>query len=274
VLANSAALTGETQVRSALASLEYFLDGDGLPREIVPATERERYQRLRFWPEHGVAIGSVVYFYYLGVQTVDEDSTWGFRNAGIGVAMLDWRSGECQRMRLAGDWRLWTGVGEDFHFGVQVMPAGGYLYVFGATRHGLQNSAMLARVRPELIAEPAAYEFLSDTAPAWTPDIRRACPLGPASSEYSVSYNPHLRSYAMTYVDGYHKTLVLRTAAALWGPYSDPVTLARVPHEPTSELIYLGFEHPHFAEAGGRRIYVSYCQPRFTANNLVSITLE
>jgi hypothetical protein len=75
----------------------------------------------------------------------------------------------------------------------------------------------------------------------------------------------------MVYVDSYDKVLYLRTADGLWGPYSAPQKVARVPHEPSSELIYLGFEHPKFRADDGAKIYISYCQPHFYPNAVVQL---
>jgi len=47
-----------------------------------------------------------------------------------------------------------------------------------------------------------------------------------------------------------------------------------VPHRPASEVVYIGFEHARFQEDGGRVIYASYCQPRFSANSLVKLSLR
>jgi hypothetical protein len=75
----------------------------------------------------------------------------------------------------------------------------------------------------------------------------------------------------MLYVDGETKTLMLRTADSLTGPYGPPMTIGTVAHDPTSELVYIGFEHPKFREQDGRVVHVSYCQPRFARNSLVRL---
>lgn len=75
----------------------------------------------------------------------------------------------------------------------------------------------------------------------------------------------------MVYVEPYAKHLCLRTAAAPWGPYSDPLVSGILPHREESQILSLGFEHPQFCEEDGRTVYISYCQPGFTQNSLVAL---
>jgi hypothetical protein len=96
-LANCAARSDANDMESAVGSLQYYADDDGLPREIIPANERDRFRRLRFWPEHGICVNGEVYLYYLGIQTVDPSSVWGFEVLGTGLAALDLETGTCRR---------------------------------------------------------------------------------------------------------------------------------------------------------------------------------
>ena len=271
-LANCAAVSESAELEPALANLRYFLDDDGLPREILKPTDREQFRRLRFWPEHGVPVDGRVYFYYLGVQTVDASSIWGFRVMGVGVAALNLDTGECERFQYRGDWIFWRNAGEDFHFGVQVLVED-YVYVFGSVRKGVQSEATLARVKLNSIADRDAYEYLASSEPSWTPRFEESCSLGPSATEYSVSFNPYLGRYTMWFVDEYRKRLMLRTAQHIWGPYSDSLDLIGLPHAPHSDLIYLGFEHPRFRQQNGRKIFLSYCEPHFASSSLVTLTI-
>ena len=271
-LANTAGVSSDQDLRSALASLDYFVDARGWPQEILCPSPQERLRQLRFWPAHGVQIGGEVFLFYLGIECTKPGFTWGFRNVGTGLAKLDPSTGSCQRLLHEGSWRFWPPYGDDFHFGVQVMEEGGWIYVYASLRRELFCTARLARVAAADIAEPAAYEYLASPDPTWTQDLDRAQDMGPCSSEYSVSFNRYLSKYVLSYVDAYDKSLVLRIADRLWGPFGPPMKLARLPHRDTSEMVYLGFEHPAFADASGRTIFLSYCQPDFALNSLVAVT--
>jgi hypothetical protein len=270
-LANCAGTAASKNLREAWGSIDYYLDPMGFPREILSPTMQERAQEIRFWPEHGVYLNGCVYLYYLGVQTVDPTSIWGFRNVGSGLARFDPATGECERLLVRGGWRMWRPLGVDMHFGVQVVRDDDYCYVFGSVRHGLFSQAILARVRPDHIAELDAYTYLKSTEPEWSESLDEACDLGPCAGDFSVSRNAYLGRYLMLYVNPYEKTLTVRTAERIWGPYSQPHAIVTVPHAGTTELVYLAFEHAGFTTDGGKTVFVSYCQPHFTNNSLLAL---
>jgi Domain of unknown function (DUF4185) len=270
-LANCAGRSRGRDLCQAIEKLEFFTDDEGFPREILKPTEEEWEQDIRFWPEHGVFLDGKVYLYYLGIQAVDRSNMWGFRNLGVGLAVLDPEKGECHRIRQAGDWRLWQALPDDIHFGVQTHREGDYIYVFGSICKDYSAEVILARVKADCITEPDAYAFLSSPPGEWIPDLGKAWRICDSGSEYSVSYNPYLGRYLMVYVDGYHKTLQCRTAEALTGPYSPAQVIGRLPYEPVNELIYLGFEHSKFRANDGEKIFISYCQSCFIPNAFVEV---
>lgn len=270
-LANCAGLAEGNTLREAAHNVDYYLDSMEFPREILPAGFHERVHDIRFWPEHGMYWDGFVYLYYIGIQTVDSTSIWGFRNLGAGVARLDPLTGECERLSFRGDWRLWRLERGDLHFGVQALRVDDFCYLFGSAREGLYSHAILARVPPPDLADRQAYAYLRSTEPEWSDSLEEACDLGPCAGDYSVSYNAHLGLYLMLYIDPYDKLLTMRTAEQVWGPYSAPRTITAVPHAESTEMVYLGFEHPRFTPDEGQTVYVSYCQPHFTNNSLLAL---
>lgn len=275
-LANCAGLAAGTRggLRQALGRLRYFEDARGWPREILAATAEERRLGLRFWPQHGVTIDGVVYIFYLGILCTEPGKTWGFRCLGTGLARLDPASGKCERLSWRDGWCFWPVLGDDFHVGVQVLRDGDWLYVFATLRDWLDNSLRLLRVRPEAIADPDRYQVLASTRPRWSRRLADACDLSPCASECSVSRNAFLGRYLLSYIHPFDKVLILRTSEHPWGPYSPPQIIARVPHLAASDLVFLTFEHPQFAAAGGRELHLSYSQPSFAPNALLVVTLE
>jgi uncharacterized protein DUF4185 len=272
ILANTAARAQNRDLQQALAGLDYFLDGRSAPREILPSSADERREGIRFWPQHGLLVNDSVVLFYMGVRAVT-GSTWGFVNEGTGLAVLDPATGECRRQVRRGgrgDWIFWPPRTDDLHFGVQVLREGELAYVFASRRRGMQVTAQLARVEVCRLSQPSAYRYLASTAPRWTRRLAESCDLGPSGSQFSVSFNGHLRQYLMTYVDLLDGGLYLRAADAPWGPYGDPRRVARVPRQ---QEAYLGFEHASFAGEDGRQILVSYCEPRFSQSSLVAVRL-
>lgn len=272
-LANCAAVCPEATFREAVGAMRFYCDEDGYPTEVLAATPAEAASGTRFWPEHGCRVGDAVYLFYLGIETVDAGSVWGFRNRGVGLAVIDPGTGSAQRVRRDGDWRLWTSSADDFHLGVQVIRRGDWIYTFGSRRHGMEVTGLVARAPLAAIGDPGAYRFLG-AGGVWVGDVASAASLGPAGSDFSVSFNEHLGAYVMVYVDSYSKDMMLRVADDVVGPYSAPERIGRVPHERASDLVYLAFEHPAFAADGGALLTVSYSQPYFTMNNIVEVRLR
>ena len=270
-LSSTAALGQGGDLAAALRDLDYLVETDGAPRPLLVATHEEAEHRIRFWPEHGVELDGIVYLYYLGIEQLEPHSTWAFRHAGCGLAKIDVRKRTCERIWSGGDWRLWPAIGEGVHLGVQTMLHDGHVLVYCSARVGAARRAQLCRVAPSRVADPEGYQVLASTSPAWSPDWRDACDLGPCSTEFSVSFNAYLGRYLMTFggVDG---SLFLCVADAPWGPWSAPLCVGKLPLAVEGELVYTTLEHPRFARDGGRTVLVSYCQPHFTRNRLVSIT--
>ncbi len=272
-LANCCARARGATLMDALQTLRYVCGDDEFPREILQATPAEGLARVRFWPEHGLCVDGRVFLYYLGIEHFAPGQTWGFRNDGTGLAVLDPATGRAERLRWDGDWRLWPDAGHGSHGGVSVVRHGGCVYVFGSLRQGEATGARLARVDENALGHPRAYEFLGSHAPSWTRDPSGALDLGPCGNEFSVSWNAHLGRYLMTYVERGGRELCLRAADDPWGPYSVPARVGALPIEELNQVAALAFEHGGFARDGGRRLAVTYCQANFTRNGLVELSL-
>lgn len=265
-LANCAALSGEPTLDGAMRALQYLEDEHGLPREVVPSNPLERMAGHRFWPQHGIADGDAVLLFYLGVHQYDQKSAWGFRAAGSGMAWLDPFTGASARITRDGVWCLWPAE-SGVRIGTQVLRVGDFVYVFGSRA----SHAIVARVPSSSIGNPDAYRFLA-AGDAWSETMDDAVSLANAASEFSVSFNEHLGAWLMVYADGFARELYVRTAPDVCGPYGPALAAGRLPHRPSAEMVALAFEHPRFARNDGKTIVVSYCQPHFTQNSLVSVT--
>lgn len=270
-LANCAAISCAADLPAALSSLRYFTDAQDRPREILAPTLAERLAGYRFWPQHGIALGSLVYLFYLGILHHDQVDPWGFTEQGVGLAVLDTETGDCRRILVNDDWRVWPALPSECHCGVQLLREADTVFIFSSRRGYPGYQAFLARVDQSCIEDPSAYEFFSGTS-GWSREIFDSAPLTECSSEYSVTFNAYLGLYLMVYADALSKTLMLRTAPKPWGPFSNPVMAGGLPHQPHADLVSMGFQHPQFSTDGGRSIMLSYSQPHFLQNTLVSIT--
>jgi len=262
---------GATGLSEAMGKIEYFADPQGRPRELLEMTTVERLSGYRLWPQHGVRIGDAVYLFYLAIQQTTQGDLWGFENLGTGLAVFDLASERCHRVMHREDWRLWPELPASCHVGVQIVREGGWLYVFGSRKEGLEFRAFVARVPEDGIAEVAAYEFFCGSF--WSRDWRTSRTLGECGRDFSVSWNAHLRGYLMTYLDPYTHELLMRSGPRPWGPFGPALRAGRVPSDERTELVSLGFEHPQYSGEGGRELAISYSQPRFLQNTLVAVAL-
>lgn len=271
-LGNCAALSREATLDGALRTLRYYEDEQGFPREILAPSPLERMAGHRFWPQHGIAVDGRVVLFYLGIHQFEAKSTWGFRATGSGLARFDPRTGTAERVLHDGEWRLWPNA-NDVRMGTQVLRDGDDVYVFGSRMVQERTTAFVARVPVDAIEDASAYRYFA-AGNAWSANIDDAHALANTSAELSVSFNAYLGAYVMVYVEGFSRELYLRTAPAIVGPYGPAVSVGRLPHRESAEVVALAFEHPRFARNGGKTIVVSYCQPHFTQNSLVAITFR
>jgi Domain of unknown function (DUF4185) len=272
-LGNCAAISDATDLPGAMSSLHYFTDAQDRPREILVPTLAERLAGYRFWPQHGITVGTRVYLFYLGILHHNQTDPWGFTEQGTGLAVLDIETSDCRRIWLNDDWRLWPALPAECHCGVQLLREADTVYIFSSRRGYPGYEAFLARVEQSRIEDPSAYEFFSGPA-GWSPEIFDSVPLTKCSSEYSVTFNAYLGRYLMLYADAMSKALMLRTAPKPWGPFSKPTIAGGLPHQPHANLVSVCFQHAQFSGDEGRSIVLSYSQPQFVQNTFVSITFE
>ncbi|MEM8961159.1 MAG: DUF4185 domain-containing protein [Acidobacteriota bacterium] len=263
----------DSSLDEAMASLDYWSDDSGRPREILHPTPLETACGVRLWPTHGIEVDGHVWLYYLGVQQLDPGS-WGFTTVGSGLARFDPDRGACERVRHDDEWCLWPHLGGSLHVGGQVVRRDDHLFVFATLRDGAYVGARLARVPIDRIAVPEAYEYLVDHTPRWSPRIDDAIDLGRCAAEISVVYNAYLDRWLMIYVDGFAKQLCVRAAPEIWGPYGDETRIDGLSCRPEVDFVALAFVHPQYSQNDGQTIFISYCQPMFTQNTFLALTLR
>ncbi len=105
----------------------------------------------------------------------------------------------------------------------------------------------------------------------WTKDFSRATRLaGEVASEYSVSYLPCLRSYAMVYTRlGLSQEIMMRTAPTPVGPWSEALRLYRVPNLPEDQKAFFYAAKAHPKLAAENELVISYVANSFDFSRLV-----
>jgi hypothetical protein len=147
-------------------------------------------------------------------------------------------------------------------FGSAVLTVGEHVYVYGYAESPGQpfpaRQLLVARAPKARLADFDGWRFL--TAGEWKSDAKAAT--GSAhdlATEFSVSYLPGLKRYALAYTEsGLSDRIVGRFAPAPEGPWSEAVPLYRCPEMKADEKVfsYAAKAHPHLA--GEDELVISY----------------
>jgi hypothetical protein len=198
-------------------------------------------------PTNGIAIGQRMYLHYMGVTKWGNPGSWDLSLSGIAY------SDDAGQSWTKDEDAIWPG---DSNFGqVAFAQQEGYVYLLGIPG-GRFGAVQLARVPEDGLLDPAAYEYLAaieaDT-PLWSADPNLAQTLVPARvGEISALWNPALERWLLTYLNEDRAALVIRSAPALWGPWSDESVLVSGADYPQ---LYGAYMHPWLLEEEGETVY-------------------
>lgn len=131
----------------------------------------------------------------------------------------------------------------------------GHLYAFGCPLRGLSRRCRLARAPLDAVDRRDAWRFFDGVA--WTPDADRAAKLFEGAPIMAASWNAALDRWILVYSGPFSNRVVLRSAPALTGPWSDEVLLFEV----DGESPYDAQHHAELEEEGGRVQWVTYSRP-------------
>jgi hypothetical protein len=277
---NTAALVPRQDASRGIQRFRMLADSSGKrPRQIVPFAPGEDPAVHRVWAVGGTCIGPRVYLYYHRISLLKGvDVFVNFQLDGMGIARADFNSLRFLRLTAPdGTREFWKG--DDPSFGVFVEAAGGYIYLWGCLATGMH----LARTRPESIEKLADYQYLVEApsparpaiAPRWSSDFRPTAVLfDSVPNEMSAAYNPYLRKHVAFHSLHRDNKIVMRTAPARTGPWSDAEIVYRPQRTSDADLIYAAKEHPELARHGGRVLYVTFVNSATYVPQLIEVTLR
>jgi hypothetical protein len=128
---------------------------------------------------------------------------------------------------------------------------------------------LIARAPAEKLAEFTSWRFLADGM--WKMDAAdAAAQIDGLATEFSVSYLPGLKRYALVYTEnGLSPRIVGRFSVSPEGPWSDPVLLYECPEMKRDKKVftYAAKAHPHLA--AGNELMVSYVVNAFELGPVV-----
>lgn len=236
------AWTSDTDYTKPIHLEGMHLDSAGKAGCLIPPLREEGYTEAANIPTGAICLNKCFYVFYMSVRDWAGGDDW---KCGFGGLMKSADGGAT--------WRDLTGVRMPYTHFAQCFPIeqDGYVYLFG-TGSGRNYPVYLARVRPEEIENPNAYTYLTGYGENGDPvfekyALEHALPLTQNGGEISVVYNPYLDEWLMAHTNG----MSLHTAKAIYGPYSDPMTMLTHAdfHNPYSVLF-----HPAWQSESGRKI--------------------
>lgn len=135
----------------------------------------------------------------------------------------------------------------------------GYVYLFGS--NGKNSGPKLARVPDTAILDRSQYEFYAGLdeqgQPIWISDSQDARMLFDGFvTEFCVSYNSDLKCYVMGYLEQHSRTLVVRDAPTLWGPWSNAVFFTA--NEIIGQTIYTPSTLDRWQSKDGMYFFLTY----------------
>lgn len=188
---------------------------DGTASELVRAARLPGYEWTVI-PTNAISAAGRMVMHYMSVRMWGADDRWYVRRSG-----LAWSEDEGQTWTRSQTavWPAATGFEQ-----VAYVEDGGMIYVFGIPQ-GRFGAAKLGRVAPEDLFNPAAYEYWDGAN--WVLDIHAASDVVPAAiGELSVAWSEAHQRFLMMYYEPNLRAVVLRSASALTGPWSDMQVVA------------------------------------------------
>ncbi len=213
-------------------------------------------ERYRLWPLGGIHANGQCYLFYSLIE-VFGNGPWDFRGVGSGLARSKAPLGHYERLRPHGNWRFPVEP-------TQIIEADGWLYLFGIKEFKGKQGVALARVRPEQIEEPDAYEFYTGPGPEFSPKKEAATVLVTnIPGQVAVAWNPYLQKYVMASSSDFDHPREIRflIADAPYGPWSPPVARIEVPKYRQGklvEMVYCAYLHPELFQENGRVMNLTY----------------
>ncbi len=202
--------------------------------ELVSSPKDDR--EVTLIPTGGVSVGSRQYVRFMSVHHWGRPGLWQTNLAALAYSDDD---GKTWTRPAAPVWKNTAQWDDPFQQGAFVK-SGGYVYLFG-TPNGRSGAVSLARVSGPRLLDKEAYQYWDGRG--WRTGLESAAvPVvkGPAG-EVSVAYNSFFRRWLMVSLDMARNAIMLRSAAALTGPWSAPQTLVDGASFP---VLYGGFIDP------------------------------
>ncbi len=218
-----------------------------------------------FWVDHGINTPQGLYFFAVQVVTKDTKTPFGFKlvdgwllhSTNTAMAPSEWRMAQAKvpftKISTKGS----------LIFGGAVLGEGDYVYIFGGDsrqqmkRAGTPNALVMARAPMDRLEDFGQWRFFANGT--WGKDSGKLTALfANVGSEFSMLRLAN-GNYVAIYSEGIGGRILLRTAPALAGPWSEPRLIYRCPEMEWSRKIfcYAAKAHPELP-AGADEVLITY----------------
>jgi hypothetical protein len=279
-LSNTGAIVPRQDVSSGIREFRFITTDDGKrARQLIPYQDGEDPSEVRLWPIHGTCVGDEVFVFYHRISLLPGVDVFdNFKLEGMGIARAKIGQWKFERLKARdGTYDFWKG--DQPTYGVFVEQRDGFVHLWGSLMTGM----FLARTRPESIADLSSYEYLveaptagdPDRSPRWSKDYAPTASLFDyVPNEMSAAFNKHLGKYVAIHSYLRENKIVMRTAPAITGPWSEAEIVFRPERIKEDDLIYAAKEHPELAGDDGRVMYLTFVNSTTYVPQLVEVTLK
>lgn len=209
-------------------------DREGHARQIIPRDSRQAKEETVI-PTSGVSVGPHNYITYMSVKEWNEPGHWKTNYAGLALSEdygTTWAKPDGSRWFNNGSFDQPFQMCALFH-------EGNYVYLLG-TQNGRFGPVKLARVNENKVMDLTQHEQWDGTT--WVKNPAAAVEIIPAPvGECSIIWHEATGQYLFAYTDNVARTIAVRTAQQLTGPWSEPY---HVLNANQFAGLYGGFFHP------------------------------
>lgn len=294
LISDSWSYTTDLNAQTGLSGFKERTDSAGAPVMILPETAAEQAfnqahnvnnckaqpcgARWALWPASIVVdpVQNRALIFY-GVVSAQPGN---FNFQGSGQSVATWQSLSAQAERpvfsppiVAGHPDLMFNENEP-SFGSAALIRNGALYVYGCgiPADNMDDGCRLGKVDPAQAQNRGAWTFYAGNG-TWTSQLPNAIPVFWGANILSVSWNSYLNRYVAVYSAFFSQNVIVRTAPAPEGPWSDEIVAFNA-LPPTSGNVYDAHAHAEYDINGGQTFFVSYSRAtgEFTSEvRLVSV---
>ncbi|HWB71877.1 MAG TPA: DUF4185 domain-containing protein [Egibacteraceae bacterium] len=225
---NAMARVADPDPRHGLRFERMVSDATGRARELLGSRKVDHDEQTVI-PTYGVSLGERMVLHYMSVRHFGRPGTWEVNHSG-----LAWSDDDGERWTVEPAAR-WPGTSNFAQ--VAFVADGDDICALGIPA-GRFGGAQLARVPAAALLDVGAWRYWDGQG--WSADRARAATLVPAPvGELSLRWNRWCGRWLLLTLDERRAAVVLRSAAALTGPWSDPQAVLSAREHPQLYAPYL-----------------------------------